>query len=62
VLAFSAAWFVLAHAFVLLVEEPGLRRRFGEAYEQYCARVPRWIPRAAAAVSIAVLLIVLEGQ
>jgi protein-S-isoprenylcysteine O-methyltransferase Ste14 len=28
-----------------LVEEPGLRRRFGEAYEVYRANVPRWVPR-----------------
>ena len=28
-----------------LVEEPGLQRRFGEEYERYRDRVPRWIPR-----------------
>ncbi len=28
-----------------LVEEPGLKRRFGEEYERYRAHVPRWIPR-----------------
>ena len=28
-----------------LLEEPGLRRRFGAQYEQYCTRVPRWLPR-----------------
>ena len=27
------------------VEEPGLRRRFGTDYEEYCATVPRWLPR-----------------
>lgn len=27
------------------VEEKGLKRRFGEAYEAYMARVPRWVPR-----------------
>jgi len=32
-------------AFVLLYEEPALRRKFGREYEDYCARVPRWIPR-----------------
>ena len=31
------------YLFVCFVEEPQLRRRFGEAYAQYCARVPRWI-------------------
>jgi protein-S-isoprenylcysteine O-methyltransferase Ste14 len=28
-----------------LVEEPGLRRRFGADYEAYRAAVPRWLPR-----------------
>jgi protein-S-isoprenylcysteine O-methyltransferase Ste14 len=28
-----------------LVEEPGLRRRFGVEYDEYRAHVPRWIPR-----------------
>lgn len=35
----------LAHLQVVLLEEPLLRRRFGQAYEGYLARVPRWIPR-----------------
>ncbi|HEX6662140.1 MAG TPA: isoprenylcysteine carboxylmethyltransferase family protein [Gaiellaceae bacterium] len=26
-------------------EEPGLRRRFGAAYDDYRANVPRWLPR-----------------
>ncbi len=34
-----------AHWVVVRVEEPVLRSRFGEAYEAYCRRVPRWIPR-----------------
>jgi protein-S-isoprenylcysteine O-methyltransferase Ste14 len=36
--AVNAAWFPLA-------EEPGLRRRFGPAYDEYAAAVPRWLPR-----------------
>ena len=33
------------YLFVLLYEEPALRRLFGEQYEQYCRTVPRWIFR-----------------
>jgi len=32
-------------AFVILYEEPTLRRKFGAEYEKYCTNVPRWIPR-----------------
>lgn len=35
----------LAHAQVVWLEEPLLRRRFGTAYAEYAARVPRWLPR-----------------
>lgn len=31
--------------FVVLYEEPALQRKFGKEYEDYCAQVPRWIPR-----------------
>jgi len=31
--------------FVVLYEEPTLRRKFGAEYEEYCRNVPRWIPR-----------------
>jgi protein-S-isoprenylcysteine O-methyltransferase Ste14 len=37
--------FVLFTTFVLIYEEPALKRKFGNAYRQYCERVPRWIPR-----------------
>jgi protein-S-isoprenylcysteine O-methyltransferase Ste14 len=33
------------HLSVVYVEEPELRERFGEQYEAYCQRVPRWFPR-----------------
>ncbi|HJU69299.1 MAG TPA: isoprenylcysteine carboxylmethyltransferase family protein [Gemmatimonadaceae bacterium] len=32
-------------AYFVLVEEPGLERRFGAPYREYKAHVPRWIPR-----------------
>lgn len=34
-----------AHGMVVHIEEPELRKRFGESYEAYCRRVPRWLPR-----------------
>ena len=30
--------------FVMLYEEPHLKRVFGREYEEYCARVNRWLP------------------
>lgn len=36
------------HLFVLLYEEPALKRKMGPAYEEYCREVPRWIPRVTA--------------
>ena len=33
------------HFFVVLYEEPTLKRKFGAAYEEYLKRAPRWIPR-----------------
>lgn len=36
---------LLAHLFVLVGEEPGLERRFGESYARYRAGVRRWLPR-----------------
>jgi protein-S-isoprenylcysteine O-methyltransferase Ste14 len=31
--------------FIVLYEEPHLRKMFGEQYLEYCNQVPRWIPR-----------------
>jgi protein-S-isoprenylcysteine O-methyltransferase Ste14 len=40
------ALFLLANAvWFPLVEEPGLRRRFGPDYDEYARNVPRWVPR-----------------
>jgi protein-S-isoprenylcysteine O-methyltransferase Ste14 len=39
------AFVVFNYTYFVLVEEPGLERRFGEPYREYKARVPRWIPR-----------------
>ena len=45
VLAWWAFVFALNAVYFVLVEEPGLRERFGAEYEAYAARVPRWLPR-----------------
>ena len=46
VTAIWAGLFVLInHVYFVLSEEPGLERRFGEAYRVYKANVPRWLPR-----------------
>jgi protein-S-isoprenylcysteine O-methyltransferase Ste14 len=45
VLAYAAFLAVAFHLFVVLYEEPTLRRQFGTEYESYCREVPRWIPR-----------------
>jgi protein-S-isoprenylcysteine O-methyltransferase Ste14 len=41
---FALVAFLIIHIFVLCAEEPGLRKRFGREYENYCHAVPRWIP------------------
>ncbi len=30
--------------FIILYEEPHLRRTFGPEYDEYCGKVPRWLP------------------
>ena len=44
-LIYAAALIAIVYAFVLLYEEPALKRRFGDEYEEYKSEVPRWIPR-----------------
>lgn len=42
--AYAAAFLLCFHLFVLLYEEPHLRRTFGIDYAAYCARIHRWWP------------------
>jgi protein-S-isoprenylcysteine O-methyltransferase Ste14 len=42
---YAAFFCVPVELFVVLYEEPTLRRQFGESYEEYRRAVPRWIPK-----------------
>lgn len=44
-LIWTTVFFVGNSVYFPLVEEPGLRRRFGDDYKVYFANVGRWIPR-----------------
>ena len=41
----AISFVLINHIYFLLLEEPGLERRFGEDYRIYKTNVPRWIPR-----------------
>lgn len=45
IFCFFAVLTFLANRQVIRIEEPALRKRFGQAYEDYLRRVPRWLPR-----------------
>ena len=44
-LAYAGVFALCLHLYVVLVEEKGLRRRFGPLYTEYCRRTGRWLPR-----------------
>ena len=46
-LLYAAVFMAIAHAFVLLHEEPALHRMFGDEYRGYCRRVRRWSPASS---------------
>lgn len=48
ILFFTLPWFLSAHLFVVLYEEPHLRATFGAPYDVYCRSVRRWLPRRLA--------------
>jgi len=43
-LAYLCLFFVASHLFIVLYEEPTLRRTFGTEYSRYCGHVGRWWP------------------
>jgi len=44
ILAYMLCLWLIFHSFVVLYEEPTLKKLFGSEYEQYCKEVSRWIP------------------
>ncbi len=44
-LVYALTVFLGCHLFVILYEEPALKKKFGAAYEDYLKNVPRWIPK-----------------
>ena len=44
-LVYSLLWLLALNLIVVFIEEPSLRRRFGESYDDCHKSVPRWIPR-----------------
>ena len=43
-LEYAVIVFTFFYLFVILYEEPVLKRKFGESYERYRQTVPRWLP------------------
>ncbi len=41
----AIAFLGINFVYIPILEEPLLRRRFGEAYREYCRHVPRFLPR-----------------
>jgi len=44
-LFYAVVIFFAFNAFIAYYEEPTLKKNFGAAYDEYCQRVPRWIPK-----------------
>ena len=45
VLIYAACIWFFQELFILLYEEPHLRKIFGNEYLEYCAKVGRWLPK-----------------
>jgi protein-S-isoprenylcysteine O-methyltransferase Ste14 len=44
-LIWAAIFWLIVHVFVIVYEEPHLRKTFGASYEEFLRTVPRWIPK-----------------
>lgn len=42
-IVYLVLFWLAANLIVILWEEPGLKKRFGKEYADYCRRVPRWL-------------------
>ena len=42
-LLYTGIWLLLVQGFIVCVEEPDLRKRFGTPYIEYTRDVPRWV-------------------
>lgn len=45
IFTFAISFLAVNHLYFILIEEPGLIRRFAREYQNYRQNVPRWIPR-----------------
>ena len=43
-LIYAFILFLIFHIWILIYEEPTLRKKFGSSYEEYCRKVSRWLP------------------
>lgn len=44
VFQYAILMWIIFHIVIIFIEEPTLRRQFGEPYKSYCSKVRRWIP------------------
>ena len=52
IVGYAAVLGLMTHLFIVLYEEPTLRRTFGRDYDEYCGRVRRWVPLRTSARGI----------
>jgi protein-S-isoprenylcysteine O-methyltransferase Ste14 len=45
ILWYEIILWLVSHTWIIEYEEPHLSEKYGEKYDQYCDRVPRWIPQ-----------------
>jgi protein-S-isoprenylcysteine O-methyltransferase Ste14 len=45
ILIWALAFFIINNIYFILYEEPNLKRKFGQEYQDYKRKVYRWVPR-----------------